>query len=255
MTDSIGFQTAVAAMILLVAVGSVELGYRIGVRTTKREAPDNAHLGAVQGAILGLLGLLLGFSFAGASSRFIERQDLIVREANAIGTAYLRADLLNEPHRAALKTEVLKYADLRIALYDARKADRLAAVSTQCIEQHEAVWKAAIAGVREMPSVSNGVLPSVNEMIDLHSVRSALIRRHLPIPVAAALGLCAVVALATVGFSGGLSKRRNGWLTWSLALLFAVVLWVTLDLDYPRRGLIRVSNQPMLDLRASMNAG
>lgn len=252
MTDFVGFQIALAAVILLVAIGSVELGYRIGRRTTKREAPDNAHLGAVQGAILGLLGLLLGFSFAGASTRFIERQDVIVREANAIGTAYLRADLLEVPHRQELKDALRDYTALRVAMYDAVTEQAILKVLEASSALHQKAWTAAVAGVQRAPAVTIAVLPCVNDVIDLHTVRSAQYRRHLPRPVGAALALCSVVALVTVGYSGGLSKRRSGWLTWSLALLFAVVLWVTLDLDYPRRGLIRVSNQAMIDLQKSM---
>src|SRR5687768_16874212 len=107
----------IAAGLLALPLASLEIGFRAGRRAQVESGPQSAgQLGALQGAILGLLGLLLAFSFAAAASRFLEKQDLIVEEANAIGTAALRADLLNEPHRSALRAALRDYTSHRIAV-------------------------------------------------------------------------------------------------------------------------------------------
>src|SRR5215813_9733585 len=104
------FEVCVAIAILGGLLISIEIGFRVGRHAAERnDALASGQIGAIQGATLGMLALLLGFSFAGAAARFLERQDLIVTEANAIGTAYLRADLLDEPYRAQLRACLARY--------------------------------------------------------------------------------------------------------------------------------------------------
>lgn len=108
---------SIAAGLLLLLLVALEAGFRIGRRATGgADASLSSQVGAIQGALLGLLGLLLAFSFAAAGARFLERQDLIVQEANAIGTAYLRADLLDEPHRSELRAALRRYTENRIEI-------------------------------------------------------------------------------------------------------------------------------------------
>src|SRR5688500_15183798 len=111
-------ELAIGVGLLLGLLAAVEAGYWIGrrrVAAAQDGAPGGGgQVGAIQGAMLGLLGLLLGFSFAGAASRFIERQDLIVQEANAIGTAYLRADVIPEPHASELRQGLADYVAHRL---------------------------------------------------------------------------------------------------------------------------------------------
>src|SRR5688572_31184480 len=108
-------EMVVAAGLLLLLLAGLEAGYRLGRRAADRgEDPSGGQVGAIQGAVLGLLALLLGFSFSGAALRFIERQDQIVTEANAIGTAWLRADVLDEPYRSQLKDQLARYVNHRV---------------------------------------------------------------------------------------------------------------------------------------------
>lgn len=233
------------------AVLSLEVGYRIGVRTQRGESPDTSHLGAVVGAMLGLLGLLLGFSYAGASGRYLERQQLVVHEANAIGTAYLRADLLEDAHRAQLKQALREYTDSRLALYESKTPASILEASDRSAAMHGKLWEAAASGVRVMPQFAMAVLPPVNEVIDLHTTHLASIKRHLPLLALGVLVVSAMVSLGMMGYSAGLSKKRNHGVTLALAFLVAVTLWITIDLDYPRRGLITIDDAPMVELKKS----
>jgi len=125
MTNYVWLELLIAAGLLLLTLGVSEVGFRVG-RRAKAKVPeaDSPQLGTVQGAILGLLGLLLGFSFAAAGGRFIERHDLIVAEANAIGTASLRADLFDEPYRGQYRKLLRDYTTNRMAMFNTTAARR-----------------------------------------------------------------------------------------------------------------------------------
>src|SRR6185436_171858 len=117
MTDAVGGEVGVAVALLGGLALALEAGFRMGRAAGRRRAAAEkagGQVGAIQGAVLGLLGLLLGFSFAAAGARFVEKQDLIVQEANMIGTAYLRADLLEEPHATRLRQALEEYVRHRI---------------------------------------------------------------------------------------------------------------------------------------------
>jgi hypothetical protein len=235
---------------------ALEAGYRFGRRhvAAKGNAPSGGQVGAIQGAMLGLLGLLLGFSFAGAASRFVERQDLIVQEANAIGTAYLRADLLPEPYASQVRRVLAEYVADRL-----EESQHLAAglgfnAEAKAAAFHSRLWQAARDGSLARPELTKVVLDPVNEVIDLHSTRTASGRKHLPLVVLELLIACSLLSMGVAGYSSGLSAGgRWPWLNGSLAILIAAALWTTIDLDHPRAGLIRLSDEPLrkLNLKAS----
>jgi hypothetical protein len=118
--ESVWLELSIAGALFTGLLGAFHLSYWVGSRAAAPGGVDAGPLGTIQGAVLGLLGLLLGFSFAGAAGRFIERQDVIVSEANAIGTAYLRADLLDEPFRGELRTALRDYTASRVAIFEAQ---------------------------------------------------------------------------------------------------------------------------------------
>jgi hypothetical protein len=222
---------------------SLEAGFRRGSRAAAaHEAAAENQVGAIQGALLGLLGLLL---FAAAGSRFLERQDLIVSEANAIGTAFLRADLLAEPQRSELREALRRYTEHRIQLSanlrDGVSADALAEIE----REHARIWSAASQRVTARPNATLAVLNPVNEVIDLHSTRLAAARKHLPLPVLCLLIVCSGLSLAVIGYGCGLGGRRRAPLTVPLALIVGASLWITIDLDHPRGGLLRLSDAPL----------
>jgi hypothetical protein len=241
---------AIAAGLLALLIAALEVGFRVG-RSALADADARAsgQIGAIQAALLGLLGLLLAFSFAAAGSRFLERQDLIVSEANAIGTAYLRADLLDEPHRSELRAALKAYTEYRIALSSRLRTGIGPAAVADIDRQHARIWSAAIAGVAARPASMLAVLPPVNEVIDLHATRVAAGEKHLPMLITGLLIACSMLAIADIGYGNGVGGRRRAALTVPLAILIGVALWITIDLDQPRAGLLQLSDEPLKAVR------
>ena len=233
---------------------SLEAGFQRGRRAAgEAEAASSAQVGTVQGALLGLLGLLLAFSFAAAGGRFLERQDLIVEEANAIGTSFLRADLLDEPQRSELRDALWRYTEHRIQTSANLRKPPDPAVLAEIDRLHQRLWRAAVAGVTARPVAMLAVLPPVNEVIDLHSTRLAAARKHLPSLVLGLLIASSALAIGVIGYGFGLGGRRRAPLSLPLVLLIGAALWITIDLDRPRAGLMQLSDAPLeaLDLGAS----
>lgn len=244
-------ELAIATLVFGGAIGVLELAFQIGRRSKPKEAPPQ--LATIQGAMLGLLGLLLGFSFSGATSRFIDRQDVLMREANAMGTAYLRADLLEEPHATTLRNAVRSYCDARISLFERRPNEDAAAMRSSLSTLQNAVWKAGVEGAKASGGPIPGiVLPPLNDMFDLLATRDSMVDRHIPPLVLSLLCGCAAVSIGVIGYACGLQRRRGLGTVGAFAILVAVALWVTIDFDYPRRGVIRLSDQPLRDARAAM---
>ena len=252
MPSNLPIELGVAAGLLLGLAGAQELGYRLAQRGSKSEKNaerGGGQIGAIQGALLGLLGLLLGFSFAGAASRFIERQDLIVQEANAIGTAYLRADLLDEPHAARMRQVLEQYVRHRVEVSKTLAEGPRPEVEAQVARFHTQLWAAARDGVLAKPAMTMAVLNPVNDVIDFHSTRVGASHKHLPALVLGLLIVCSLLAMAVIGYGCGLAGRRSMLMTVSLAALIAAALWTTIDLDYPRSGLIQLSDEPLAQLK------
>jgi hypothetical protein len=235
---------SVAAGVFAALLLAMEAGFRAG-RRAAADADGRAgeQVGAIQGAILGLLGLLLGFSFAAAGARFLERQDLIVQEANAIGTAYLRADLLDEPHRSELRASLKRYTEHRLEVSGRLRAGFQPSDLAEVQRLHARIWNAASGGVVARPAAIVGVLPPVNDVIDLHSTRVAAGSKHLPPLVMGLLIACSLLAIGAIGYGCGLAGRRRAPLS-----VFGLALWTTIDLDQPRGGLLQLSDEPLKTL-------
>lgn len=228
------------------------VGDRLG-RRRRASAVDRAELGTVQGGLLGLLGLLLAFSFATAAGRFADRQELTLRESNAIGTAYLRADLLPPPHADVLRAALKSYVAVRIAFYEAgADSGAVTAAIVRGEELHRTIWSAGIAGVRENPAATTVVVAALNDVIDLHAARVDALKRHLPTAVVLLLLLTAMLVSGSLGFTTGLTGVRQLWGNIAFVLVTSAVLSLTLDLDFPRVGFVRVGQLPMLELQRSL---
>ncbi len=232
---------------------SVEMGYRLGARRVRgSDAGKAMETGAIQGAMLGLLGLLLGFSFAGASGRYMERQDLISQEANVIGTTYLRADLLDDPHSTALKNELIAYVDHRVEASQSLQRGMTNDTAQIVEDAHRQIWATTLAGVQAKPHVLVAVVAPVNELIDLHDSRIAAARKHLPGLVLGLLITCSALTLGVIGYACALARRRNTIMTSVIAILIGAALWTTIDLDRARIGLIRVTDVALSDLQKQL---
>lgn len=245
--------TGIALMAGLVAC--LEFWFLLGQRARRRRNEHPDQLAAIQGAMLGLLALLLGFSFALAAGRFSDRVELITQEANAIGTAWLRADLLGNQPRAEVRDLLRQYTRQRIDSYEARTDAEWKAAITSSESLQQRFWSIVVEACRATPELSVVLLPAFNEMFDLESTRVAASRRHLPGMLLALLLASSAVSVAAVGYGCGVAGKRNVVLTTSLSFLIAGVLWSIIDMDHPRRGLIRAGQQPLLDLQSRFERG
>ena len=245
---------------VLIAVGlfigllaCLELWFFFGSRARQRREEHPDQLANIQGATLGLLALLLGFSFALAAGRFNDRVQLITHEANAIGTAWMRCDLLPDAARADARQLLQAYTAQRIAFYDMTDPTARTVAVAESEQLQERIWANFASAAKATPEKATVLLPPINELIDLHGSRIAAARRHMPGVLLGLLVACSVVSVASVGYGCGVAGKRNIVLTTSLTFLIAGTLWAIIDMDHPRKGLIRVGQQPMLDLRNSFD--
>jgi hypothetical protein len=237
----------------------LEIGRRIGVwRMAKDPEGARVGVGAVEGAVFGLLGLLIAFTFSGASSRFDTRRHLIVEETNAIGTAYLRLDLLPAGAQPALRESFRRYVDSRLEVY--RKLPDIAAAKEEFAKATKLqgeIWLQAVAACGAQgtqPAAAMLLLPALNAMIDITTTRTMATQMHPPTIIFVMLFGLALASALLAGY-GMAGARTRSWLHMlGFATALAVSVYVILDLEFPRLGLIRVEafDQALVELRESM---
>ena len=252
LTHSTFLDALVALSLFGGLVAALEVCFHLGKKARQHHTDLPEQISTIQGAMLGMLALLLGFSFALAAGRFNDRAQLIVSEANAIGTAWLRCDLLSDAERAELHKLLADYTDQRISFYEADEGQQAAATQSEVLQGK--MWAIVVSEAKAQPALANSLLPPFNDLIDLHSARLAAAARHMPGMLLLLLLSCSLVAVASVGYGSGLVGKRNIVLTMSLAFIISGALWATIDMDHPRKGLIRVGQQPMLDLQKSLQS-
>ena len=243
--------------LLLAMVVCIEIGYRIGQRRQGRYGDAHEGLASMEAAIFALLGLLLGFAFAGALGRFDTRRNMVVTEANAIGTAYLRLDLAPAEDQPALRRLFRDYLDARIRVYgephDDTITDRLIADAAKIQER---IWSTAIASLPRdsRQDVSRVLLPALNEMIDITTVRTVALHVQLPRAILALLLIVALCSAMTAGYAMAKRGRRSVLHVILYATSIAMTIYVVLDLEHPRRGLIRLdaADRILVELRNSI---
>jgi hypothetical protein len=233
---------------------AVEVGARIGrIRLRLSEPEKESLVGAMVGATLGLLAFMLAFAFGAAATRFEDRRQIVLAEANAIGTTYLRTGLLAEAQRKQVRALLRDYVDAR-----------LVAVQTGTIKEgiaksealHGQLWaQAEFVGTQAPNSIMAGLfIQALNEVIDLHAKRVMVgVRSRVPFSIWLALYVLGILAMAALGYHAGLSGSNRSLVTPLMVLSFAAVMYLIGDLDRPFEGLLRVNQQAMIDLRSSMN--
>lgn len=247
------------SIILAVSVGMflavIEIGFRLGRRSQSMDEHSRSQIAAVQGAILGMLALLLGFTFAMSMSRFETRKQLVLEEANAIGTTFLRTQMLPEPQRQEISDLLRRYVEARIQFYQSGiDLKRLRQANLFTEQLHKQLWsRAAALGATDPRAVMTGLfLQSLNEVIDLHAKRLTALENRVPGIIFVLLYFVALTATGLIGYGCGLAGRRNFFVTLVAAGLIAAVILVIIDLDRPRRGFIQVSQQRLIELRDSL---
>ena len=239
--------------ILLVVLFSVECGYRIGkYRRERHEWEKEAPVGTMVGATLGLLALILAFTFGLAAARFDARRQVLLNEANAIGTTFLRAGMLPE-QREEIRILLRKYVDARI---EAVRSNKPAEGILQSENIQNQLWAQTTAVAEKNPtSIIVGLfVQSLNQVIDLHAERvQASLRSRIPGAIWVGLFAVAALSLAVMGYHAGMVGTRRSLAILAVAVTFSVVIEIIADLDRPQEGVLKVSQQALLDVQKSMN--
>jgi len=243
----------VAVVILL--VGLCELAWRIGLAGSRKKSEADKDSGTVRSAVLALLGLLLGFSFAIAASRNEARRELLVEEANSIGTTARRAELLPQPHASNIVRFLQQYVPLRIEAHrQAQFSERFATLRKRTVDLQDRLWAEAVAAAAERPSpITASFISSLSETIDMEGKRIAAKRNHVPGAVWLLLLCVAGCGLWLVSYQAGTSGRHSILERFVFPLLVAIVITLITDIDTPRGGLIALDERPLLELNETLN--
>lgn len=233
------------------------IGQRLG-RRRPAEATDAARsrLSAIEAAIFGLMGLMIAFTYAGAAERYEIRRQLVVEEANAIGTAYLRLDLLPAYRQEALREKYRLYAQARFAVFRAPSEDKRSSAQAAAVQLQREIWAGTIAALVEAtPQATNVVIPALNAMIEVTIKRGIIALTHTPGMILAMLLMLGLVCSLLAGYVlAGSPRHHVGLHLLAFALVMTATIYMVFDLDYPRFGLIRLdfADQALLDVLDGM---
>jgi hypothetical protein len=249
-------QWLVFAILLIVLLGFSEFAWRMGFAHRRQGRKKDKHESSVPSAVLALLGLLLGFSFALAVSRNDARRDLVVREANSIGATARRANLLPEPQAANVLRLLREYVPLRIEAHrEAQFSERFASLRKRNAELHRRLWDEAVAAAARQPTpITASFLTSLNETIDLEASRVAARRNHVPGAVWLLLFCVAGWGVWLTSYEAAVTGRQSILERYLFPLLIVIVIALITDIDTPRGGLIALDERPLLELKDTLNA-
>ena len=243
---------AICLVVALLMLLSCEVGFRFGMRARSRqhkEAPGS--LGSIVAGLLGMLAFVLAFTFSMAAGQFDTRKKNVLDEANAVGTAYLRTDLVDSSFGAPMRGLLRQYVDVRL---QAASGGDLDAAIARSVEIHGRLWRHAAEAARASPNTNSALLvQSVNELIDLHEKRlTGALHNRIPDTVWLALVMITALTMVTMGVQVGLTGKRRLVAVLPLSLAFAVLVTLVVDLNRPQGGLIKVGQQAMIELQRSM---
>lgn len=239
---------------LILIVAASELGRFMGHQARDRGKED---ISTLEASTLGLLALMIGFTFSISLSRSEARREAVLKEANSIGTTALRARMLPQPHKAETLKLLKEYVNLRVSLTQtAPTIDDVNAVVARSAAIHEGLWQQAMAvAAKDSGMVPTGLfIQTLNDMIDNQETRLTAAFNGVPGIVLTMLYGVAIVAMALTGYSDALQRRQARLPIYSVCVLIAAVILLIQDLDRPNSGFIRISQQPMIDTAASLNS-
>lgn len=246
------------------SVLAIEAGYRFGRRAyaTANQSTNvvatSAHVAAIQAALLGVLALLLGFTFSLALQRYDSRSEAVVEEANAIGTTYLRAQLLPSSVRSQVQMLLRDYVDDRVeesVVPLSGRAERQSLLA-QAGQRQAALWGYALQAAAEdaNPVTSGLFIQSLNELIDSFERRNAALDRHVPEVVMLLLYGTFLMTWGIVGYAAGSAGHRPSLIAYVMLVLILIVIFIIVDLDRPRRGLITIDHADLTALQLAINS-
>lgn len=249
--------SVIAAILLVSMIALVEVGYRLGLRKQAGVSEDSkSHINAIQGSMLGILALLLGFTFSLSLQRYDSRSAAVVEEANAIGTAWLRTQLLPAALRDEVQATMHEYTDVRVQATSISQVERatLSTLRARTLALQDRLWDQARRAVELDPNpVRTGLyVQALNAVIDQFGTRDAALNRHVPEVVLLLLYVTFLMAGAIVGLACGVAGHRPSAVSYIMIALIVVLVFIILDLDRPRRGVIEVSQRSLVELQLSM---
>lgn len=234
---------------------SVEAGIRYGRFSNKRRKIANeTPIGAIVGAMLGLLSFIMAFSFGMANSYYEARRTEILRESNAIGTAYLRTSFIPEPGRGQMRGLLREYVNIRV---EGVKAGNIGQTIDRSENLLDDLWEQASVITSNMPAtpLTGLFIESLNDVIDIHSDRiMAGLHKHIPWIIWVALYFVMIFSMIAVGYQFGIDGVRSVLGTVALALTFSAVMVLIADLDNPARGIMKTTQWSMNALQSRLNA-
>jgi len=237
-----------------------EVGRRLGIRRRLQESKEEwGNLGSIEGAVFALFGLLMAFTFSGAGSRYNEKRMLITDEANNIETAYLRLHLLSKNARPELEELFRQYLDSRLETY--RKLPNMSAARLEMAKSKRIqgeIWSHAVAATRLQdcdPAAGWLVLPALNNMIDIATTRTMALQIHPPRIIYALLFGLGLICSLLAGYRLASGQRRSLLHILGFIIITVIVVYVVLDIEYPRIGLIRLeaADELLVKVREGMN--
>ena len=239
----------------------LEIGRRIGARHLRKDPQVMSGHSSVDSAVFALYGLLLAFTFSGAPTRLDTRRQLIAQEANAIGTAYLRVDLLAADQQPTMRALFRDYVDSRLKTYhDFREVAQAKTELARSTEIQKEIWRHAVnataAAASSHSEAGKLLLPALNEMFDIATTRTMAARIHPPLIIFVLLFLLALVCSLLAGYGMAVSKQRSWLHILAFTAIAVVTVFVILQLEYARMGVLSVESQydqVLIDLRNSMN--
>lgn len=248
----------IIGVLFISLVLAMEAGYRLGCKAyTSATEAATAHINAIQGSMLGVLALLLGFTFSLSLQRYDNRNVAVVDEANAIGTAYLRAQLLPPSIRSEVQTLLRNYLDERVqegTIPLSQEAERQALLAKASQDQ-DALWRYAVQAAEEdkSPTTSGLFIQSLNELIDSYGRHNAALDRHVPEVVLLLLYGTFLMTWGIVGYAAGIAGHRVSSAAYIMLVLVLLVVFIIIDLDRPRRGLIEIDQSSLTSLQAAIH--
>lgn len=238
---------------------AIEAGYRLGQNVYRSPQEEKeSPVSAISGAILGLLAFILAFTFAIVNDRYDARKGLVREEANALRTAYSRAEFLPEPDHSEAASLLREYVGVRLAVVENGDMDKIEAALSEADRIQRRLWNMAVANAREDMNSDVGSLyfESLNEVTNLHWMRVTVgIETRIPIVIWVVLYALVILGMFGVGYQTGITGSQRTWATVVLALAFSLVLALVVEMDRPNSSFINVSQQPLEDLQVWMDHG
>lgn len=240
----------ITAVLFLSIIVFNEISFRLGFFVQSHTGNEiKALTGSIQGSVLGLLALLLGFTFSMSIQRYDHRSIAVIEEANAIETALLRIELLPNEYKLEARKLFKDYIDLRVSIgeFDLTRKDERKIYNEKINFIQKELWSLAVLATNDdpRPVTTGAFVQSLNDVIDIQGKRNAFLQMHIPEAVLFLLFIVFMASAGIMGYSAGLSGKRMIIPIILTSFLISLIVFIIIDLDRPRRGIIKIKQEAM----------